>query len=393
MQQEKLWNRDFILASCVRIFSSSIFNTFIALIALFTMDILGYSEAIAGAAVGSFIVSSTVARIIAGRYIEIIGRRKMLIGACVALFVSSIFYLIPLGIVWLFITRIINGMAFGVVSNTVATVTVAFIPRSRLGEGLGFVSLATTLGSAVGPFIGIYLYHEVSYIAMFAMCCVFAGMCLLLCSMLHIKEIEVPKNPDQDQKKGFKISNFIEIAALPICLIIFLSDIFYTGASSFVTTYAETLGIAAAAAWYFVVYSVVVVIIRPSTGRLFDRKGDKVIMYPAFLLYVIAFLLMANCTASWQLLLASGLFAAGRGSIFSTTQSLAIRDAAEERVGVATSTFWVFADGGAGVGPMVAGFLAPLLGFSGLYTASAVAIILLTVYYAVVRHFYRANRQ
>ena len=54
------------------------------------------------------------------------------------------------------------------------------------------------------------------------------------------------------------------------------------------------------------------------------------------------------------------------------------------RSGLATSTFYTFADVGAGIGPLLCGLLVPVAGYSGMYiTVAAVAAGCLVLYYSL----------
>ena len=58
----------------------------------------------------------------------------------------------------------------------------------------------------------------------------------------------------------------------------------------------------------------------------------------------------------------------------SCCQAIAIKESPRHRVGLATSTFYVFMDSGVGVGPLLLGFIIPIVGFRGLYFTLAVIV-------------------
>ena len=63
-------------------------------------------------------------------------------------------------------------------------------------------------------------------------------------------------------------------------------------------------------------------------------------------------------------------------------QSLALESAPPERMGVAVSTFFVFADTGAGLGPLIMGLVHPIAGYPGMYTiAGVISLISIPVYF------------
>lgn len=70
------------------------------------------------------------------------------------------------------------------------------------------------------------------------------------------------------------------------------------------------------------------------------------------------------------------LCALGFGALMTSLQSVAVSIVPREKVGTATSTYFLVLD--AGVGPVVLGALLPVTGYSGMYLVLA-GVVLLTV--------------
>ena len=78
--------------------------------------------------------------------------------------------------------------------------------------------------------------------------------------------------------KGFKLKDFFEIKAVPIFIIIAIMGFAYSGILSFMTAYAKEIDLMEAASFFFIVYAVFILISRPFTGRLLDKKGDNTVI-------------------------------------------------------------------------------------------------------------------
>ena len=63
--------------------------------------------------------------------------------------------------------RLAHGFSYGVCSTTIATVITSVVPPERKGEGIGYFMLSITLGSAIGPFAGIFLANNFGYPVVF----------------------------------------------------------------------------------------------------------------------------------------------------------------------------------------------------------------------------------
>lgn len=80
---------------------------------------------------------------------------------------------------------------------------------------------------------------------------------------------------------------------------------------------------------------------------MFDVKGDNFMMYPTFVIFALALWLTGASNSTFMLLLAGALIGLSYGSF---SQTIAIRHASPERIGIATSTFFGLFDMGVGTG-------------------------------------------
>jgi MFS family permease len=164
-----------------------------------------------------------------------------------------------------------------------------------------------------------------------------------------------------------------------ICMLIYLC---YSSIVSFLTVYAKAINLVDAASFFFIVYAILVLITRPAVGRLFDSKGENSVMYPAIFLFAIGMLLFSHSCHAHTLLLAAALIGLGLGAIQSSTQAIAVKITPPHRLGLANSTYFMFADIGMGIGPLLVGFIIPFLQYRGMYMMmSIVAFVCLLLYY------------
>ena len=140
------------------------------------------------------------------------------------------------------------------------------------------------------------------------------------------------------------------------------------------------------ASFFFVVYAVATFVTRPFTGKLFDRKGDRVVMVPALIAFIVGMGLLATVYRPAAMLVAAALLGFGVGTVQASGLALAVRIAPDDRLGLANSTFYILLDVGVGLGPLLLGLVQPLWGYQGLFAAMAgVAVVALAAYLAVSR--------
>lgn len=129
-------------------------------------------------------------------------------------------------------------------------------------------------------------------------------------------------------------------------------------------------------------YAIAILFSRPFTGRLMDRKGENIIMYPAFIVMAIALFLLSQAHNSSMLLLCAGLLGLGYGNIQSVCQTIAVKSTSLERMGLATSTYFICLDAGLGFGPYLIGIALKSVSYAQMYFYSALAALLcLGLYY------------
>ncbi|MDK6900454.1 MFS transporter, partial [Streptococcus agalactiae] len=118
----------------------------------------------------------------------------------------------------------------------------------------------------------------------------------------------------EEPKKKISLSTFIEPGALPISLVTALIYFGYGTVLTYLNSYATELDLVKAAGAFFIVYAVVMFIIRPFTGRLFDERGDTVVMVPGYAAVAVALAVLAFASNSFTLLLSAALLGAGIGA-------------------------------------------------------------------------------
>ncbi|SEM72517.1 Predicted arabinose efflux permease, MFS family [Mesobacillus persicus] len=378
--RERLWTKDFILLFSINFFLTFIFYLLMVTMAVYAMQEFDASTSVAGLVAGIFIIGEIIARFYIGRKIEKIGRKKVLMIGLLLLALTTPLYFINLGIAVLLTTRFVHGIAVGIAGTAAGTIVAQIIPRTRKGEGIGFFSMSIALAAAFGPFIGLYLSQHATYEVIFSLCFGLGLMSLVTAFFLYVPDIE-GEQPETSEKRGFQLANFLEPRALPIALITLMVAFCYSSVLSYINFYALERDLVEAASLYFIVYSIVILLSRPFTGRLMDAKGANYVMYPAFFLFAAGMIVLSTATTTLGFLFAAMLIGLGFGNIQSCAQAIAVKLTAPHRMGFATSTYFNALDGGLGLGPYVIGFIIPLIGYSSLYTLLGFFILFTAIPY------------
>lgn len=380
MAQSKLWTKDFIAVCLTNLFLAM--NYFLLMVIFSEYAVIKFDapQSLAGLASSIFIIGTLCARPIAGKYLDVIGRRKLLHSSIILFIITTALYLVIDNIALLLVDRFIHGAVYGVAATVITTVMTSTIPRERSGEGIGYFSMSVTLSTAIGPFIALLVVQQAGYNAAFIMCVIFAIVGLMLTLLLKVEDVKLSKE-QVESLKGFKLSDFFELSGLSMAILMIILGFAYSSVLTFISSFANELNLTVAASFFFIVYAGFLLASRPFTGKRFDLKGENSVVYPCLFLFLIGLIILSQVQNGLMLLLAGALIGIGYGTTMSSVQTIMVKKAPRHRVGLANSTFFVAFDLGLGIGPFLLGFIIPSLGYRGMYISMAAVVLLCIVFY------------
>ncbi|MCQ6275599.1 MFS transporter [Bacillus sp. V3B] len=383
-QKPKLWTKDFITISSAHFFIFLTFYLLMVTFAVYTMGHFDTSQSTAGLAASIIVLGAVIVRPIAGKTITKIGHKKLLVISLILFLLSSIAYQHVSSLSMLFLVRFIHGIAFGISTTATGSIASEIIPNERRGEGTGYFAMSMNLAMAFGPFIGLIIMQYFDDPTIFIAATVFSIVAILAALASNVPKKPHHQQQQHEEKTGLKLSDFFEKKALPISLLMGFGGFIYSSILTFLTSYAQEIGLITAASFFFVMYAIFLLASRPFTGIWFDRYGDNFIMYPSIALFACGYLLLSLSQVSIMLLAAGALIGIGFGTFQSSTQAIAVKKSPHHRISLATSTYFTFYDLGIGVGPFLLGFIIPFTGFRGLYLSMTIlAFICMVLYYFI----------
>lgn len=382
---EKLWTKDFVTISVINFFVFLTHFLLIVTIASYAVEKFQATTGMAGLVAGIFILGALIGRLGTGRFIEDIGSKKVLVVGAAFFILTSALYFAAFTLTLLIVIRLVHGIVFGATSTATGTIVAQVIPDSRRGEGIGFYSIGAILAVALGPFIGIFLIHHADFTLIFVFTTFLAAVSFALSFAVNKPVYEIPEADDAPQAGRFRISDFLEYKAIPISIMILVIGFSYSGLLTFISLYAREIRLEQAASFYFLVYAITVLISRPFSGRLLDVKGPNFIVYPCLLVFAAGMLLFSQATTGVMLLAAGVLLGLGYGNFISSAQAISIKGVPPHRLGLATTTYFIFVDLGFGLGPYLLGALVGHTGYRGLYVIMTLVILAsIPLYYFLI---------
>ena len=400
----KVYSKDMILVLAATFFYMASPMLVTPLITGFTESI-GASAGLMGLVGGLMNLVSLLCRPIAGNLADRISKYKLSFIGAVFMTAACVGYVFAPNEVVVVIARIINGFGFACCSVCMATWMSNMLPKDKIGSGMGVYGTMNALAMAVAPAIGVSVYQTFGYRVSFVIALVFSAAIIVVIQFTGNKgepetwepegkdDASAGKNCHADTKKarvsaGHAVSGqrkrleLIDVKVIPIALIIMLFAIPYCATQSFLVTYAEARGLHVSVSLFFPAYAVVLIVLRLSLRRLFDKLPFHVFLLTSALSEFLAILFLAIMENNAVMLLASCFLAGGYGIMSSVCQSTAILLAGKEKRGLANSTYYIGLDLGMTLGPMIGGALYGGLDIGWFYPVLMVTMPLAGVVYA-----------
>lgn len=365
----KIWSKDFIFICTANFFIFLGFQMTLPTVPLF-IEALGGNDRLIGLIVGIFTFAALIMRPVAGHALESKGRALVYMGGLILFVISVGAYAFTVSIVFLFLLRILQGAGWGFSTTASGTIATDLIPVQRRGEGLGYFGLSGNLAMAIGPSLGLILAEKLPFSLLFLICSLFGAVSLLLSLMVKYKKVE----PCEQNMVPMKIDFYEKSALKPSWLIMFIT-VTFGGIATFLPLHAIKNGVTGIQL-YFLLYALSLMLTRTFAGKLYDQKGHRSVFIPGALFIFTAMLLLAWLPNNTVLFTAAILYGSGFGAIQPALQAWSVQEAPVNRRGMANATFFSFFDLGIGIGAILFGLIGHAFGYSVIYIASALSILI-----------------
>ncbi len=390
MARAQLWTKDFIVGICLNLAMSMVFYLLMTSMAGYAIARFSAGQAAAGFASSSFIVGAVVARVLTGKYLDFIGRRKLLVISMAVFVLASLAYIAADTLALLIVIRLIHGVAFGAGNTAIMTAIQSVIPSSRRGEGTGYFGTATTLSTALGPYLGVLLPHEFDYTVLFMASAFMSAVSLILCFFLDLPKQELSE-AQRAAKWHLHPRTLVDRDGLRIADHAHRRRRVRRG-----TRLPRRLcrGERRARCGLTVLHRLRGRLARGQALRRPDpgRYGDNIVIYPSLALNAAGNVLLAMWPTTAGIVAAGVLIGFGFGSLMPSAQTITVKSVPMSRVPVATASFFLLLDAGSGIGPIVLGALMPLTGGSGMFLLCAGLVLVSMLVYTAVHGRGRGGR-
>lgn len=328
-----------------------------------------------GIAVGAFSVGAVLLRPIAGRIGDRAGRRVLIVGGAALVAVSAALHGVAPEVVSLVVVRVVGGIGEAAFFVGAGTMVTDLAPEHRRGEAISYWSVSVYGGLAFGPLIGEIVLGGTdrggrTTGAHFGSVWVLATALAALAAILGLATRESLSREDR-ARRGDPPAPLLHRRALTPGLVLFLGMVPFAGFAAFVPLYVDDIGVADSAG-AFLLYGVVVLVVRLAGARIPDRIGPLASGTIATSMIAVGMVVVAALGSAAGLYLGTVAFALGMAFLYPAMLMLGLTGVPERERGSAVGTVSTFFDLSQGVGAALLGAVASLSSYRGAFVAGAI---------------------
>ncbi|MCD5323943.1 MULTISPECIES: MFS transporter [Pontibacillus] len=373
-QPEKLWNSSFIFLILANWFTFMSFQMLIPTLPPY-MEELGGSKFQVGLVTTLFSIGAILSRPFIGHLLQTQTRKRLVVLGSISLLTITLLYSFTTAVLVFLAFRFIHGLAWGWSSTTNGTAAVDLVPKKRIGEGMGYFGLSVTIGMIIAPSLGIYLYQNFSFPVLIYTSVSLGTISLILFTLTRFRTPENIKNKSLKDEPFTFWGSMIEKRSWFPAMISFFNTFGYGSIVTFIVIFGQEQGIDQIYLFYLF-NAVLATIMRPITGKWFDRKGPWLLIMVCSVLAFAGMWTIALADNFYYIIAAGILFGAGFGSMMPAFQAWVISKTTQERSGIANGMYYSTIDLGIGLSALLLGFISNYVETATLFKISSASFII-----------------
>ena len=342
---------------------------------------LGGDEADIGLVQGLYSAAGIVCQPVVGALIDYLGRRFFMRLGTALLVVSCALFVVSSPLPLLGTLRVLQGVAFSAffVSNYIHVVEM--VPVERRGWALGIFGLSGLVSTSLAPLFGELMIRRFGFPTFFASAAVIAGAATV--SSWNVRDV---RPAALGARPGLRVlqEGLLEVRHMHMALGFFFG--LGTGTVfTFLPTFGEVLGVTSVGLFY-TAYAVAAMLVRVLGGTLIDVRGRRAVIIPCMFVQAAATGIIAVVALLFRpalglpvlpfLFLAGFLAGGAHGFLYPAMSALLMDVTPERRRGSAVGIFSSVILVGNTTGAIAFGYVAHGLGYSAMWTALTLLLVI-----------------
>lgn len=331
---------------------------------------LGADEIQIGILVGVTAIASIAIRPWIGTVMDLRGRRQVIIaGNVLHVLVLALYLTITALGPWVYIVRILHGLASAMLFTSLFTYAADVVPASRRTQGIAIFGISGLMPIGLGGLLGDFILSVGDFTTLFITAMGLASAALLLALPLR----DVVTGHSGEDRRGFWDS-LGQRDLLPLWLAALVFSLALATFFTFLKTFVIETGIGSVGL-FFAVYTGTAVGLRIIAADLPDRLGQKQVMLPAFGMMAAGFVVLSSATDAADIAIAGFLSGVGHGYVFPIMFGMVVTRARPSERGAASAIFTAVFDVGTLVGGPMFGLAIRLGDYRAMWLLAAGLVV------------------
>ena len=376
------------------------------LLPLYLYETFGATKDVIGLVLSGYTIVALLFRPFSGFFVDSFPRKMVLLIAYSAFAIFFAGYLAASSLLLFTIVRTLHGGPFGAVTVANSTVAIDVLPSSRRNEGIGYYGLSNNLAMAISPTFALFVYSEThNFQLLFWLAFAVALFGLIVDSTVTLNKVSSSKF--QVSSSPLRLDRFFLKSGWLIGVNMVFFGFCFGVLSNYLAIYGkQVLGMTGGTGAWFMLCSIGLILSRLQGGKAL-REGKltqnaaegMVISLVGYTLFILMPTLSSLFPLPSYILHLIGYYGSalliglGNGHLWPAFQNMMISVAHHNERGTANSTILVSWDCGMGLGILVGGVIAELLGYSAAFwTVAIINLAGVTLYFVRTRQFFIVRR-
>lgn len=376
------------------------------LLPLYLYETFGATKDVIGLVLSGYTIVALLFRPFSGFFVDSFPRKMVLLIAYSAFAIFFAGYLAASSLLLFTIVRTLHGGPFGAVTVANSTVAIDVLPSSRRNEGIGYYGLSNNLAMAISPTFALFVYSEThNFQLLFWLAFAVATFGLIVDSTVTLNKGQSSKF--QVSSSPLRLDRFFLKSGWLIGVNMVFFGFCFGVLSNYLAIYGkQVLGMTGGTGAWFMLCSIGLILSRLQGGKAL-REGKltqnaaegMVISLVGYTLFILMPTLSSLFPLTSYILHLIGYYGSalliglGNGHLWPAFQNMMISVAHHNERGTANSTILVSWDCGMGLGILVGGVIAELLGYSAAFwTVAIINLAGVTLYFVRTRQFFIVRR-
>lgn len=337
------------------------------------VEYVGGTKQQIGLVMGCFAIGLLLFRPWLGQLADRRSRKLVLLIGLGATAIAPLGYMVGKSIPLLIGLRAFHGISIAAFSTGYSALVADIAPPKQRGEVIGYMSLVTAIGMAIGPALGGFLQAWAGYNALFLLSSGLGVLGILITTQIVNPSVSTTQsktakdNPTDNRFWRLLISPRLRIPAIVLLLV----GLAFGTLSTFVPLFIKSVGVNLNPGLFYTATAISSFSVRLIGGRASDRYGRGLLITISLIFYTLSMLFLWIATSANIFLLAGILEGMGAGILLPTIAAMLVDRAMPQERGRIFGVCMVGFDVGIAIAGPFLGLVAEQVGYRNMYGFAA----------------------